>query len=313
MTIDIDKDILKRFKTGKTESTVKTYLFFITKIFKELFNSNTFNTEPLEDIEKVKRYLSKMSTTTYKLITIGLVMLLKAYDADKKLIDVYGKMAKHSREKDLEERVNREATKKEQELFMPWSHVIKIRDNIGTKLNDKRYMNSLSKIEAVRLFQQYFLMCLLTIIPPQRGEVYFNCYTKKTPNANYVDLQESILHIRESKTKRSYGDRMIRLPPKLVSLIKQWQNITNCKNNLLICNISGTKLSTQAYTNMLNVIFGKKVSTDMLRKIYVSHIYEQIKNKSEADKEETKKQLAYILGHSVNVAEAYYDKKAFRR
>ena len=303
MVINVKPDTLVRFKDGKSEGTVKTYLAMLSKFYREAFNSETFELAPLKNIQKVKKYLEKLSTTSYKLITIATVMMMKAAKAPKELIDIYGKMARHSRIKDLQERQHRPVTDAEAEAHMPWGDILKLRDRYLKKLQDRDFVEDLTDLEGQRFFMKYLTLCLFTMIPPQRGQVYFNCYIDKRPrNANYIDTKKGILHIKEHKTKRSYGDREIRLPPKLVSLIKDWRDFTNCESGLLLCDSTGNKMSTQAFTQFVNSTFDRKLSTDMIRKIYTSHMY------SKGLTEEQQKQLAYLLVHSWDVSKGYYVK-----
>ena len=309
MVINVKPDILARFKEGKSQETVKTYLSMLTKFFREAFNSDTFEITPLKSIEKVKKYLSTLSTTSYKLITIATVMLLKAADASKDLIDIYGKLARHSRIKDLEERQHRPATEAELEAYMSWDDIVKLRNDYSKRLNDRATIQSMTELEAQRFFMRYLTLCLFTMIPPQRGQIYFNCYVDKRPRngANYVDTKKGELHIREYKTKRSYGERIIKLPPQLTSLIKDWKQVTNCTNSLLLCDSQGKKMTTQCFTQFVNSIFGKNISTDMIRKVYTSHMYKK------GLTEEQQKQLAALLGHSHKVSQAFYKKKEFMK
>ena len=304
MSLIIPEHIDKKFKENKSEATIKTYKSMLYKFFRECFNTDIFNIQLLQDRKKVINYLDKLSTTSIKIITIAVVMLLKAANAPKEMIDEYGKMARFSRIKDLKERQHRPTTKEEEEVYMPWSDIIKIRTEYRNLLNNDKYINTLTDLEYQRLFMKYITLCLFTYIPPQRGQVYFNCYIDKHPKgANYIDTRSGKLHIREYKTKRSYGDREINLPKPLIELIKTWEKIHNCKKGLLLCNTQGRKMSTQSFTQFLHSIFRKNLSTDMIRKIYVSHI---LQNKGL--NEERRKQLAFLMGHDIKTQIAFYNK-----
>tara|TARA_B110000908_G_C10266245_1_gene464231 strand:- start:2146 stop:3069 length:924 start_codon:yes stop_codon:yes gene_type:complete len=307
MSLIVPENIFKKFKKGKSKNTVKTYISMVSKLFRECFNTDQFSVEKLKDTDKVAKYLNKLSTTSIKIITIGVVMLLKAANAPKNLIDSYGRVAREYRIKDLKERQGRAVTEEEQEAYIPWSEVINIRTEYRKMVNDKSYVNTLTDLEYQRLFMRYLTLALFTMIPPQRGEVYFNCYIDKNKKGqNYIDTNTGILHIREHKTRKTYGDRAIKLPKTLVDLIKSWKTISNCKKGLLLCNSQGNNMSSQGFTQFINSIFESGISTDMLRKIYITHMYDDIKIN-----DEQKEKLARMMGHSRSVQKEFYHKPDF--
>jgi hypothetical protein len=312
MSLIIPDKIENAFRIGKSENTIKTYKSMVLKLFRECFNTENFSIKLLQDTKKVIKYLDKLSTTSIKIITIAVVMLLKAavtagIPVPKELINIYGKMARHTRIKDLKERQGRPITEAEEDAFIPWSEIINIRTQYKKQVNDKKYVETLTDLEYQRLFMRYLVLCLYTYIPPQRGQVYFNCYIdKKIKGSNHIDTKSGILHITEHKTMRSYGDRKIQLPTALIQLIKDWKTITNCRSSLLLCNSQGEMMSTQSYTQLLNSIFESGMSTDMIRKVYTSHMINDI-----GISEKQRVELALLMGHSRSVQESFYNKKEF--
>lgn len=301
MSLIIPDDIDKEFRKGKSENTYKTYVAMMSKLFRECFDTKHFSVDALKDTKKVEKCLKPMSTTSEKIITIALVMTLKAANAPKSLIDAYGKMARASRIKDSKERVGRKVTLAESEAFLPWKAILAIRDEYESMIKDKSYMQDLTKLEYARDYMRYVTICLFTMIPPQRGEVYFNMYIDRPDEDNNIDTKKGVMTIKEHKTKRSYGERQIRLPPKLNNLIKEWKEVSNCSSGLLLCNSQGKRMTTQSFTQFVNDIFERKISTDMLRKIYITHMIEDMKI-SEAEKAD----LAQLMGHSQKVQKDYY-------
>ena len=89
MSLIIPEHIEKEFIRNKSQNTIKTYKSMLYKFFRECFNTDRFDMQLLRDRKKVINYLDKLSTTSIKIITIALVMLLKAAKAPKELIDIY--------------------------------------------------------------------------------------------------------------------------------------------------------------------------------------------------------------------------------
>jgi len=306
--LKIPESIDNKFKEGKTDSTYRTYLIMLSKLFKELFDTTEFSVDKLKETNKVKNYLKDLSVTSQKLISIAIVMILKASNSKKDLIDFYGKLAKAYRIQDKDMRKNREATEEEKITHITWSYIKEMKKSYKDFLmnSDKSFMPELAY---KRLFMGWVCFELLTIIPPQRGECLFNCYINKdVKGSNIIDTKKRQWIIRESKTKRSYGERIIPLNDCLIEVIKQWMEISNCKDGLLICNDMGSKMSTQSYTQFLNsTVFrtyaSRNVSTDDLRKAYVTHMIVHIG----VDKKE-RDTMARVLGHSPETMMCLYFK-----
>ena len=280
----------------------------LSKLYKELYNTETFSIDKLQNKNEIKDYLSTKSLTTQKLITISIVMILKAAGGSTELINYYGKLARKYRIEDFELRKNREATVDEKLYHVTWTW-IKLMKNEYKNFLDSIDKKSITDLGYKRLFMGYVVFELLTDIPPQRGEALFNCYVDRdVKGSNKIDLKNKQWIIRESKTKRSYGDRIISLDDKIVKLIDQWMTISNCNEKLLLCNDKGKKMSTQSYTQFLNCTLfrthtSRFISTDDLRKAYVTHMIVHVG----VDDCERKK-MAAMLGHSLDTMMSLYFK-----
>ena len=263
---NIPEEIKEKFEKEKSFATIETYKTMLSKLFREVFETNEASLSLLKNTSRVEKYLEKISITSAKLITIAVVMLLKAANSNKEIIDTYGKLAKKYRILDKEMRRDRLPTDAEREAYMPWDSVIALRREYRKLVYDHVTQSNRTALEYERLFMKFIVLCLFTYIPPQRGEVYFKCkINKHDPSINTIDLEKNILVIREHKTKKSYGIRTIVLPHKLEKFLKDWMDIRTCKSDLLICNSQGHAMSSPGFTQFMKTIFKRSISTDMLR------------------------------------------------
>lgn len=308
MSLIIPDKIDKAFKESKTINTYNTYKIMLNKLFREKFDTDTFSVKRLEDTEKINKYIDTLSLTSKKILTIAIVMILKAAKAPQNLIDFYGKLARQYRIEDKKIRKNREATADEMLWHITWDWVKELYKEYKYFLFSINKDN-ITELAYNRLFMGYVVFTLLTRIPPQRGECLFNCYIDRdVPGANIIDLKKKQWIIRQSKTKKSYGERVIPLLDDIIKIIKEWKQISNCNDKLLLCNDQGGKMSTQSYTQFLNnTLFrtgaSRFVSTDDLRKSYVTHmIVHAGVNEKERDV------MANLLGHSPSTMMELYFK-----
>lgn len=302
----IPPEIDKAFREGKSHETYKTYTIMLSKMFREVWGSEEFSVAKLKEVDKVKKYIDKgtLSITSRKIITIAAVMILKAAKAPQSLIDVYGKLARDYRIKDTKMRKDRAPTSRERGSMLDWPDIIAVRECYKKCLKDKACVAEMTSLEYRRWYMKYVTLCLFTMIPPQRGQVFYNCYIDiDVKGSNMIDTKKSLLIVKHEKTTKSYGVRRIVLPTALNSIIKDWKEVVAEDGYLLMPNAKGNMMSSPAWTQFMNSIFQRDMSTDMLRKIYVSYM---ITEKGISIDERQK--LADIMGHSVLMQQHSYFK-----
>jgi integrase len=91
------------------------------------------------------------------------------------------------------------------------------------------------------------------------------------------------------------------VPSELDKMIKKWIKLN--KSDYLLYSSNEKHLSSPQITRILNKVFGKRVSTDMLRHIFLTERYKNVP--SIRDMEE----LATQMGHSTSTALEYVKKK----
>lgn len=190
-------------------------------------------------------------------------------------------------------RVKRPPTKREKENFMKWEDIIKLRNQRWEAVYHSYGDHMI-----------YVLLCLYTMIVPQRGQVYYNCYLDKdVEGSNFINLTTKVLVVREHKTKKTYGEIVLPICPELYDILKvykeQWYKE---EGGLLLKTSTGLAYNDSGFAKLMNTIFGKNISTNMLRKIYISSNV----NIMDID---SRKQLASQMGHSVTTQEFMYNKK----
>lgn len=244
--------------------------------------------------EDVSRYLNNLSMANKKLTSVAIVKHLKDNNVDQDTIDYFGVIARDTRVEDTIMRTKRDATVDEKENYMSWEDILELREDYNNKIKTG---TAKSRDE-----MKYVALCLFTMIPPQRGQVFYNCYIdREVPTANILKLDTKELIVREYKTKRLYGTKSIKLPQELVDVLTVWK--PKCINNILLPNNKFKPMDTSTFTSFMYSIFKQNISTDMLRKIYVSY---RIKKGITM---EERKVLAEEMGHSVLVQEFNYVKK----
>jgi hypothetical protein len=104
-------------------------------------------------------------------------------------------------------------------------------------------------------------------------------------------------YFNKYKTDSTYGLQVIDIEKPLDKLLKKWNKINT--NDFMLYSSNGNHLSSPQITRILNKIFGKNVSTNMLRHIYLTNVYKDVPALEKMEK------LAASMGHSVATAMEY--------
>tara|TARA_B110000908_G_scaffold131960_1_gene155337 strand:- start:414 stop:1229 length:816 start_codon:yes stop_codon:yes gene_type:complete len=243
----------------------------------------------LDDRDLVNEFLSKQTANMERMYLMAIINKLKV-NGDMELLVYYQELGQKASLLDTLIRTKRSATKEERENYMAWSDILSLVDvRRGLKNKD------------VHSHMIYVLLSLYTLLPPQRGQVYYNCYIDKdVDNSNMIDTIQKKLIIKQHKTMRTYGSISLDIPDELNTILLEWT--PNCIDNRLLSTVRGKEVSGTSFTNLMYIIFGKKISTDMIRKIYVTEKLKSIRSLAEREK------LANDMGHSVVMQEFMYNK-----
>lgn len=119
------------------------------------------------------------------------------------------------------------------------------------------------------------------------------------PFYNYFSLKDNIFVTTTCKSKK-LAKRTIKLPQELSDIIKTFKLKSNSEYILPSAHNVNVSMTSNSIGNMLERLL--KVSSSMLRKIYISQRYDQGVTKQD------KALIAHIMGHSVVTAERDYAK-----
>jgi integrase len=134
-------------------------------------------------------------------------------------------------------------------------------------------------------------------IPPRRTTDWTEMKIRNySPTENYYKAGK--FHFNIYKTAGVYGEQVIEVPRKLRDILKMY--IEKNPHDYLLLNNFGGKLFESGIPPRLNKIFnGKKISTTMLRHIYLSEFH-----KDTPDLEDMRK-TAHDMGHSYTMGLEY--------
>jgi hypothetical protein len=261
------KEILKEKRPNLSKTSLNTYASTLTNLHKKVFKDTPFNIEDFNKTQEILNFLKDIPPNKRKSILASLVVISdKKEYRDIMLEDIkdYNKeTAKQKKTANQEESwVSQEdVDKKHKEMEGKWKLLLK-KGNLSQK--------------EIQEMQDFVMLSLLggIYIPPRRLKDYvdFRLRPIGTEEPTTVNTRsKNKLIFNSYKTSKTYGQQIVKMPPKLSDILNKWTN-TNPTFYLLI-DTKGKPLTNVKMNQRLNKIFGKKVSVNQLRHTYLSHKY----------------------------------------
>ena len=248
---------------GISDSSKKLYLSNLKRLNGGV---DPTNYKFLEDTKAIEDRIEKYSTNTKRTYYISIVNYLPEKNKLRKYY--YDRMMEINK-------AGRENTEKSDKQKLNWitqSEVNAIWEKLGLEaepLLKKRMLDSTQS----KLLQSYIILSLFVLQPPRRSLDYTQMvvvpsYNESMDKAyNYFDLKNKMFHFCNYKTAGTYHTQNVSVSDKLYTLLKKYR-----KSGLLLQN-NDKALTSPDITRVLNKIFGKRISTSMLRNIFFSSKY----------------------------------------
>lgn len=310
---------IKNFKPKIKDISIKSYLSNIKKISLDLFNSTKPSLQYFKDHSNIIKYLDNInSLASRKNILTSILVLVKANSNEysPELIKIYNDYHQLLSKEQENFYLDNMKSEKEEKNWIT-------RNDIQNKITELEtiYNSKISKRKFIDFLQQHLVLNLYTLLPPLRNDyvlvkVIDNEFFENNEDIidrsyNYINLYTKRLLLCKYKTDKYYGIKKIDLPDQLYNIIINWEKEKKKYFNdklhhdfLLLNSTNGENMKRNSLTKYINKIFHpKKVSTTLLRKIYLSEKYPVINTYREQAYD------AFVMGHDVTTQKMIYSKK----
>ncbi|HEY9703557.1 MAG TPA: hypothetical protein V6C58_14005 [Allocoleopsis sp.] len=306
-------DKIKSYKKNIKDVSVNNYLTNIRKISRELFNSEKPSIQYFRDFDSIKEYIDKRikNYASKKNLVTSIVVLLKAYSVDCKVIEKYSEYHKTLSKTHDDSYLDNEKTDKEQQNWISSKDIQEKFQFLEEQIKNKI---GITKRKYADLIQQYLVLCLYTKIPPIRNDYALSRVINDDNNLkcseNHFILGSEEFVLCKYKTDKFYGIKRVKIPEDVIVIIKKWEKIKKeifgdkLDHDFLLINTTNLlPMKKNSLTKYINKIFyPKKVSTTILRKVYLSEKYPVTNTYREMQND------SYIMGHDISVAKKIYSK-----
>ena len=285
MTEAFTKKIEKQLE-GLSPNTISMYLAKL-----RILNGN----QPLKNLtflKNVKAISEKLGSiqndNTRKSYTASIVAVLNRQDdkASKKANEQYKTMFLKERSIFTEKQALGEKSETQKENWLEQDEVMAIHKQLDDKVNAIENKTKLTEKEH-KLVEDWLLLSLYVLQPPRRNSDYYMMkFGMGDDNKfNYVCLDKGVYHFNNFKTSK-YGSEELPIPDKMKPVLKQYLDMTGLKaGDFILFQKDTRRTSSNSITKALNRILGKKVGSSMLRHIFLTDKYGDVKDEQTNDAE----------------------------
>lgn len=296
-------DILLQKRPNLAPNTVKTYSSILRNLYLRFLDGETIPRQVKTDdvvkfytdqSKKVLESLEDMPYNKRKTILAAIIAIMGKDDSNA--TDYRNQMIKDADKYNAEQRKQKK-TDVQKENWISQDAVMAIYRQLEKDTRHLFSKPSLSMSELQRL-QDYVILSVYTLIPPRRLMDYteFKLRNVNTETDNYMKGNTFVFNAY--KTKNKYGKQEVKIPVRLRNILQKWQK--KHENDYLLFSEKGTSLPQSRLTQKLNRIFGKNISVNMLRHIFISDRVLEA-----APALQKLEGIAEDMGHSISTQQLY--------
>ena len=255
---------LKENKPNISASSIKTYCSLLKSFFNKHHPKDTdLNINWFDKEEELIALLSEKPASTRKTTYAALIAISKDNEKYKKALMNDGKT--------YQEFIDTQTkTDKQEENWKTFDEVKQIYESAydavkpllkkKTELDAKEY-NRLQDFIILSLTSGYWFS-------PRRSSdwIYMKIKDANKTDDNFIDKNKFVFN--KFKTAKFYSMQEVEIPKGLKPILNKWVKLN--PYDYLITDNTGKQLSAPRLTQKLNAIFGNKISTSMLRHIFLS-------------------------------------------
>lgn len=304
-------DTIQKARPNLKPISIKQYEQQLKKL------KNLFETESYDFLSKPKEVESKLEDlhytsvrNTYNAIIVLLLALNKDSTYDK-LIEQYTELRDKLNTKYEEEQKSGVISDKQKNNFASMEEINKLLSQLKTEITQLKKKNTLTQRD-VSTIRSWILFNMLIRIPTRNDasnmlyitqRAYKNLSQKDKEEHNYLVNERNNMKFIYNvyKTSKKYGENIIPVPADLKPMIRTYLKLMDYKTGDNIFNMSRNAIS-QLLSKTSKRIINKSVSSTLIRKIYLSNKYGDMKEEMKAD--------AKMMSHDVSTAQKIYTKSA---
>ena len=306
-------ETLKKSRPNAKDSTINMYASNLMKLMKTM-ESEDFKF--LKTPNKVEEILKDLHYTTRRnYLNAVVVYLMAEEEKNEELIEKYTELRDELNKKYEEDQATGVISDKQKDNFVDIEEVNKMIESMRKEIVDRNIFTKTTLSPRDRsLLQVYVIYSIYSRVPLRNDVAGMEVITKTVYNKltdedkkerNYLVMTKNSMFmvLNRFKTQKKYGELVFYLQKDLEKILRKYIKING--KGVLFKSGTGKPLSRNALSQLMlktsKKYMNKNISSTMLRKIYLSSKYADVKEEMIKD--------AKIMGHSTEVAQSVYVKK----
>lgn len=271
-------EVIKQKRPKLSDGSLRTYKSILTNIYKKCWpKDDEIELNKFDDVDSIMNHLKEIPFSKRKTTLAALVVITENKEYNKQMMS------------DIKEYSDEQLLQKKDGKFVegmiPTSDVEAI---LKTLEKDAKQLYKKDKLDMAdyQKIQNYVLLALTGgIYQPPRRSLDWKMKVKNydAEKDNYIDLKKKQFVFNEFKTKKQKGQQVTEIPKPLLVILKKWISILPIDMEFLLFDNKTNQLTPSQITHRLNTIFGKPISTSMLRHIYLTSKFSNVNLKELTD------------------------------
>lgn len=305
--MDKVKEAIEKARPNLKPNTINQYIVQLNKIRKE------FDADDLKFITKIKDVEDKVSEkhfTSQRNLYNAIIVYLMAIDEDKDIIKEYSDIRDKLNEKYEEEQQSGKISEKQGKNFVDISEIQKMIDEMEKEIKTYKKKESLTSKQK-QLLKAYTLFNILIRIPTRNDQAGMILISKTMYNKlkeedkkkdNFLLMEKTSMKFIYNvyKTAKKYAENIVDIPKDLEKILRMYIRLNKINSGEVLFPMTKNAQS-QLLLKMSQKYMGKRISSTMIRKIYLSSKY--------GDTLKEMKKDAKMMGHDTATAQKVYVKE----
>ena len=256
---------IKENRPNLSAGSIKTYKSILKNVYDRCYNDTEYDYDKFDDSKRVLAHLKEIPFNKRKTVLAGLSVLTTNPDYTKVMMD-------DIHEYNADQLKQTKTPAQEVGMIEPAEvEDIFLRLETNAKHCLKKAQQTPSDLNEI----MKWVMLALTggIFQAPRRSIDFGCMKWRNIDKavnNYVDIKAGKFIFQNYKTEKSYGSQECEITKPLKVILNKWFRVIPDGCDFVLFDNKMHSLSSPQMTHRLNEIFGKKISTSMLRHIYLT-------------------------------------------
>lgn len=256
---------LKKNRPNLTASSIKTYKSILKNIYDKCFDDKEYSMKNYDNDKIILGILNEVPYNKRKTVLAALSVLTDNKNYNKIMMeDIHSYKANEMKQ---------EKSEKQKEGMIEPEEIKAIYNDL--EHNAKQVMKKTNlNFNDINTVMKWVLLALTGGIfqAPRRsidfGNMKWKNYSEKD---NYIDVKNSKFIFQNYKTAKTYGKQETEVSKPVKAILNKWFKIIPDGCDYILFDNKFNPLTSPQITHRLNEIFGKKISTSMLRHIYLTN------------------------------------------